>query len=82
MARTKSGLRSDRRIARVASHYLERLTAINRYPAPPFTNTDNLVAQVVSSGVIVKALVKAEKPTPVSRAIYPSRRSGPFHGPR
>ena len=51
---------SDPPRASQATH-LQRLTAINRYPAPPFTNTDNLVAQVVSSGVIVKALVKAEK---------------------
>jgi hypothetical protein len=38
--------------------HLKRLRAINRYPGPPFTSADNLVAQVFASAVI-KALVKA-----------------------
>ena len=46
---------------RVAGRSLEAVEGVNFYPAPPFTSTDNLVAQIVRSGVIVKALVKAEK---------------------
>ena len=37
---------------------LKRLRAINRYPGPPFTSADNLVAQIFASAVI-DALVKA-----------------------
>ena len=44
--------------------HLKRLRGVNFYPAPPFTRTENLVAQIVRSGVIVKALVKAEKFVP------------------
>ncbi len=40
------------------AQHLERLRAINRYPGPPFTSADNLVAQIFGSAVI-KALVKA-----------------------
>ncbi len=36
----------------------KRLRAINRYPGPPFTGADNLVAQIFASAVI-DALVKA-----------------------
>ena len=38
--------------------HLDQLRAINRYPAPAFTDSDNLVAQIVRSALI-KALVKA-----------------------
>ncbi len=37
---------------------LKRLRAVNRYPGPPFTGADNLVAQIFGSAVI-DALVKA-----------------------
>ena len=37
---------------------LKRLRAVNRYPGPPFTSADNLVAQIFASAVI-DALVKA-----------------------
>jgi tetratricopeptide (TPR) repeat protein len=57
--------------------HLAQLRAINRYPAPAFTNADNLVAQIVTSAII-KALVKA--------AAMPTRRPSnlPFgsSGPR
>ena len=36
----------------------KRLRAVNRYPGPPFTSADNLVAQIFASAVI-DALVKA-----------------------
>jgi hypothetical protein len=38
--------------------HLDQLRAINRYPAPAFTSTDNLVVQIVMSALI-KVLVKA-----------------------
>ena len=38
--------------------HLKRLRAIDRYPGPPFTSADNLVAQIFDSAVI-DALVKA-----------------------
>jgi tetratricopeptide (TPR) repeat protein len=40
------------------AEHLKRLKAIDRYPGPPFTGADNLVAQIVNSAVI-DALVKA-----------------------
>jgi hypothetical protein len=48
---------SDASRAAQAQH-LDRLRAIDRYPGPPFTSADNLVAQIFSSAVI-DALVKA-----------------------
>ena len=58
------------------AQHLKRLRAINRYPGPPFTSEDNLVAQVFGSAVI-DALVKAGKTEspPASRATCRSRRS-------
>ncbi len=47
------------------AEHLKRLKAVNRYPGPPFTSADNLVAQIFASAVI-DALVKA--------AALPSRR--------
>jgi hypothetical protein len=45
------------------SEHLERLKAVGVHPNPPFTNQDNLVAQIINTSVI-KALVKAAaKPT-------------------
>ena len=40
------------------AEHLNRLKAIDYYPNPPFTNQDNLVAQIINTSVI-KALVKA-----------------------
>ena len=40
------------------AEHLKRLKAIDRYPGPPFTSADNLVAQIFASAVI-DALVKA-----------------------
>ena len=48
---------SDVSRAAQADH-LKRLRAIDRYPGPPFTGADNLVAQIFGSSVI-DALVKA-----------------------
>ena len=50
---------SDASRAAQAEH-LARLRAVGRYPNPPFTNQDNLIAQIINTSVI-KALVKAEK---------------------
>ncbi len=40
------------------AQHLKRLRAINRYPGPPFTGADNLIATIVNSAV-TEALVKA-----------------------
>ncbi len=49
-----------------------RLRAINRYPGPPFTSADNLIAQVFASAVI-DALVKAATPDRQTSSTLPSR---------
>ena len=51
-------LRADDASRAAQAQHLERLRAINRYPGPPFTSADNLVAQIFASAVI-DALVKA-----------------------
>jgi hypothetical protein len=40
------------------TQHLDRLRAIDRYPGPPFTNADNLAAQIFGS-VVLDALVRA-----------------------
>jgi hypothetical protein len=60
-AEAARGPRYDPTPAAFASQadHLRRLRTIDRYPSPPFTNTDKLVAQIFASAVI-DALVKAE----------------------
>jgi hypothetical protein len=44
------------------AEHLKRLKANDRYPGPPFTGADNLVAQIFRS-VVIDALAKAAMPT-------------------
>jgi hypothetical protein len=45
------------------AEHLKRLRALNRYPGPPFTSADNLVAQIFG-GAVIDALARAANTAP------------------
>ena len=52
--------------------HLKRLRAINRYPGAPFTNADNLVAQIVTSAEPNFSVWRPSSRLPLRRSAAPS----------